>query len=125
MPPSRIADGYATWAVLIVPYMDKNKPKDEDHPLIQWDISKPYAAQPAAMREAWLIPMHCPSYPRPGRLSTQGDLDAAGQLLPGSIGDYACVSGDGREVCLWTGPEANGAMIVGQVDEPKDSCRSK
>src|SRR5262249_43896417 len=44
LPPSRIADGYATWAVLIVPFLAKNSPLD------RWDLERPYFEQPEAER---------------------------------------------------------------------------
>src|SRR5260370_21737010 len=42
LPASRIADGYATWAVQIAPYT-KTGQTDQ---LTKWDLRKPYGAQP-------------------------------------------------------------------------------
>jgi hypothetical protein len=112
LPPARIADDYATWAVLITPYMEKRRANDKEHPLVGWEVGNRYADQLPAVREAWLKEMFCPSRQRGGPLSTQGDGDP---LLPGAVGDYACVSGDGREVCPWTGAKANGPMVLGEV----------
>src|SRR5262245_50275606 len=39
LPPARIAEGYATWAVLLAPHMVK------EHPLHQWDKQLSYFAQ--------------------------------------------------------------------------------
>src|SRR5262245_10807574 len=48
LPPLRVAagPGYATWAVLILPYME------QPAHFSLWDVSKGYAAQTAAARQA-------------------------------------------------------------------------
>jgi hypothetical protein len=112
LPPTRIADDYATWAVLIVPYLEKRQSSDKDYALKEWDVGKRYADQPPELREAWLTQMFCPARQRGSPLSVLGDGDPN---LPGAVGDYGCVSGDGREGKLWTGPNANGPMILGDV----------
>jgi len=114
LPPSRIADGYATWPVLIAPYLKS------DHPLTNWDPTRRYVEQEPSVREAWLKEMFCPSRSRPSRLSVAGDVDAAGQHHPGAVGDYGCVSGDGDKAHPWKTKDANGAMILGEVLEMKD-----
>jgi Protein of unknown function (DUF1559) len=108
LPPARIAVDYATWVVLIAPYMHR------DHSLMNWDVSKPYAAQDAAIRTAYLKEMFCPARIRPEIQSTQGDGEGDANL-PGTVGDYGCVSGDGRANCPWTGTKANGPMILGEI----------
>src|SRR5262245_20231734 len=47
LPPARIAPGFATWAVLIAPYL-----VDDSHPLTRWDVSRSYFTQPPQVREA-------------------------------------------------------------------------
>jgi hypothetical protein len=113
LPPARIADGYATWAVLIAPHLVK------DHPLQHWDVSKTYFAQPAEVREALLLPCFCPARVRPGGwLSVAGDTDPATKdHVRGALGDYAGVAGDGDPAHPWDGPDANGAIILGEVLE--------
>src|SRR5262245_58949669 len=54
LPPARIADGYATWAVLIAPHMIK------EHPLHQWDAAQSYFAQTDDVRKATLFMYFCP-----------------------------------------------------------------
>ncbi|MSQ95118.1 MAG: DUF1559 domain-containing protein [Gemmataceae bacterium] len=88
-PPSRIADGYATWAVLIAPHMLS------EHPLLKWDVQQSYFAQPTKVREARVIFHFCPTRTRLDTLSSVGDLDAKGVHFPGGLGDYASVAGDG------------------------------
>jgi prepilin-type processing-associated H-X9-DG protein len=102
-PPSRIADGYATWAVLIAPHLFKS------HPLQKWDPQQSYFAQTKDVREATTIFQFCPTRVRLGSLSEIGDLDAAGNHVAGALGDYASVAGDGSTD--WTGPNANGALV--------------
>src|SRR4051812_25954969 len=55
LPPSRIADGYATWAVLLAPYVVK------DHPLGKSNQQVAYFVQDAEVREARLIHYFCPA----------------------------------------------------------------
>jgi hypothetical protein len=112
LPAARIADGYATWAVLIAPHLAA------DNALTRWDVSQPYGAQDAAVREA-LVPFYfCPARERSSALSVAGDVDpATGQLLPGAVGDYAGVAGTGNPAHPWDGPDADGPIILGNVVE--------
>jgi hypothetical protein len=112
LPPARIADGYATWAVLLAPYLLK------ESPLHQWDTQRSYFAQKDEVREARLVMYFCPTRVRADTLSHAGDVDPANKHFPGALGDYACVAGDQEND--WTGPNANGALIVAEVLERKD-----
>lgn len=112
LPPSRIADGYATWAVLLAPHLTK------DSPLLEWDPQLSYFDQKDAPRQAPLIQFVCPARNRSDLLSSAGDLDKADKLFPGALGDYANVAGD--DANDWTGPNANGALVIADVLERKD-----
>ena len=112
LPPSRIAEGYATWAVLLTPHLIK------EHPLHKWDRQLSYFAQLEEVREARLILFFCPTRIRDDTLSQAGDLDAAKKHVPGALGDYASVAGDNAED--WTGPKANGALMIADDVERKD-----
>ena len=115
VPPARIADGYATWAVLIAPHLSA------DHPLSQWDKERTYFAQPASVREALMVYYICPARSRTARLSVSGDIDpATKQHVAGAIGDYAGVAGTGAADHPWDGPDADGAIIVGKVLQRQD-----
>jgi len=108
-PAARIADGYATWAVQITPFLF-----DAD-PLAGWDLTKKYADQTDAVRQT-LVPLYfCPARQRPERVSAAGEA-------PGALGDYACASGDGDPAFPWAGPNANGAIILGEILEEKDGA---
>jgi hypothetical protein len=114
LPPSRLANGYATWPVLIAPYLMK------ENPLAQWDLHESYFAQPSETREARIIYYFCPARTRSDTLSQAGDVDAANKFFPGGLGDYASVAGDGSAEHAWTGPKANGALVIADVVERRD-----
>ncbi len=109
----RIADGYATWAVLIAPHLTA-----AEHPLVKWDVARGYFAQEATVREA-LVPLYfCPARVRTSGLSSAGDIDpVTGQHVAGAVGDYAGVAGAGDPAHPWDGPDADGAIILGEVLE--------
>lgn len=107
LPPARIADSYATWAVLIAPHMLN------DHPLVKWDVQQSYFAQAREVREARVVFHFCPTRTRLDTLSSAGDLDAKGDHVPGGLGDYASVAGDGGED---NGALASAAAIQRQGD---------
>jgi hypothetical protein len=112
LPAARIADGYATWAVQLGPHLRN------DHPLLDWKLPESYFAQPDAVRQAVLPVYVCPARNRAQWLSTAGDIDpATGRHVPGALGDYACVAGDGRPEGTWAGPAADGPIILGEVLE--------
>lgn len=112
LPPSRLADGYATWPVLLAPHLI------DQHPLTKWDLQLSYFTQTDDARQARLIMYFCPARTRTDRLSQAGDNDSTNQLFPGALGDYAAVAGDGSGD--WTGPKANGALVEADVIERKD-----
>ncbi len=125
LPASCIADGYATWAVQIAPFLPQTNAGD----LRDWDLARTYFDQPEAVRQAQVRIYYCPARRDPPQDSTQGDvppgrLDATN--FPGALSDYACSAGDGSPAHPWTGPEANGAIIVGEVTRrgPGDTIRA-
>lgn len=114
LPPARIAEGYATWAVLLIPFLSETKAAQE------WDVQKSYFAQSDAARKRMLQIYFCPSRLRKTRFSIAGDALPKGEHLPGALGDYAAAAADGNPKHPWTGPKANGAIIQGEVLEEKD-----
>ncbi len=118
LPPARIArDGYATWPVLIMPYIEQGSVYQ------LWDVTKGYTAQSAAAREALLPIFFCPSRRSPmlspanqngpgpavGLQKSSGDSNGG---IGGACGDYGCCAGDGSNRNIYS---ANGAMICGHV----------
>ncbi|MBI3822207.1 MAG: DUF1559 domain-containing protein [Planctomycetes bacterium] len=112
LPPSRIAEGYATWAVLLAPHLTK------ESPLLQWEQQRSYFAQQQDVREARLIAYFCPTRLRSDTLSQAGDADHG--HFPGGVGDYASVAGDGSAGHDWTGPYANGPLVFATVVDRQD-----
>jgi hypothetical protein len=109
LPPSRIAAGYATWAVLLAPYVAK------DSKLVDWSLQDTYIGQEADVREAVVPLFFCPARNRTDGMSAE-DQDNA-EKLRGAVGDYACASGTGDPARPWDSDRADGAMILGQVLE--------
>ena len=83
LPPSRIAEGYATWAVLLAPLAQAN------HPLEKWDLTKPFADQPAEIRLAPTLFYICPARARTAASSGE-------EPRRGAVGDYAAAWPDGE-----------------------------
>jgi prepilin-type N-terminal cleavage/methylation domain-containing protein len=136
LPPVRIAggDGWATWIVLVLPYLEQG-------PLYaQWDITKKYAMQTPAARETQPKVLLCPTRRGPGPLSRSEGFSSADGVDPqtndwassssenrfsaannpsGAVTDYAANVGDllgnstSATAYSWFNTNANGALIVG------------
>jgi Protein of unknown function (DUF1559) len=113
LPPARIADGYATWAVLIAPHMIKS------HPLHDWDKERTYFAQPDEVRRAALYAYLCPTRRRLSVVSEVGDVEKDTHFS-GALGDYGIVAGDGSVMPDWLGENANGAIVSAVNVKRKD-----
>jgi prepilin-type N-terminal cleavage/methylation domain-containing protein len=136
-PPVRIAggDGWATWLVLIMPYME------QDAIYKTWDLSKRYSQQTVQAQQAKIASYYCPSRRTAGSatLSVAEDFyvnDATpppnptpAEALqprfsvannpPGATGDYAANVGDMRGLPNdpnsenWFNTSSNGPIIIG------------
>lgn len=89
LPPFRIADNWATWAVLVLPYIE------QDTVFKKWDLQKRYFQQPPEAREVVIPTFFCPSRRSKG-LSTKNDRRTAQTAfpthVPGALSDYGvCV----------------------------------
>lgn len=111
LPAARIADGYATWAVQLIPLLDKNSA------LNKWDLRRSYYEQSSAVREAVVPVFLCPARNRSLLTSKAGDVAKDGEHMPGGLGDYACASGDGDPRFPWDSARANGPIILGEVQK--------
>ncbi len=97
LPPSRINDGYATWAVLLLPFVEQQSAFN------LWNLQALYGANPLAARTAVVKSFLCPGR-RSGSatsLSTDGDQTAGAVNVPGALSDYACNGGDNNTVPAW------------------------
>jgi prepilin-type processing-associated H-X9-DG protein len=116
LPAARIADRYATWAVQVAPFLPQ---PEEEHPLLRWDLQVSYYDQPAEVRQAQVPLYYCPSRRLTPGVSVSGDVPADGRPsrdhYAGALGDYAAASGNGDPAHPWDGPDANGALILGEV----------
>jgi prepilin-type N-terminal cleavage/methylation domain-containing protein/prepilin-type processing-associated H-X9-DG protein len=133
-PPLRIwgSDGWATWFVLIMPYMEQGTIQST------WDLTKRYAQQSVTARQTQVKSYYCPSRRDPTGLSVAEDFyvnDATpppepkpAEALqyrfsvpnnpPGALGDYAACVGDMRgnpnnpNSENWFNNSSNGAIII-------------
>jgi hypothetical protein len=91
LPPSRVGPQHATWFVLILPFME------QDALYKQWDLSKNYYEQTAAVKNAFVPAYVCPSRRTEAMPSTQFEVSSTGMPNtahdPGTQGDYACNGG--------------------------------
>jgi prepilin-type N-terminal cleavage/methylation domain-containing protein len=121
LPPTRLSDRHATWAVLILPYIEQGNLYS------QWNLANFYYDQSDVAR---LTPV--PSYFCPSRRSAQsaghsisGDQDddsgpTLGPFTPGALGDYAvCTGTDNCDGCDCDGYAFNGAFraIINQYGQ--------
>jgi prepilin-type N-terminal cleavage/methylation domain-containing protein len=91
---TRDPDGWATWAVLLLPYLE------QDNTYRLWDLRYPASKQtPAAFQEQLKV-LHCPS--RPAFVLSVGDFASPG----GGLTDYA--ASFGTEASF---DQSNGAII--------------
>jgi prepilin-type N-terminal cleavage/methylation domain-containing protein len=104
LPPSRLELQYATWSVLILPYVE------QDNLYKLWDLSKTYYAQPTAAQITQVPVYYCPSRRAPA-LSKGWDL-SGGKDFPGALGDYTASCGDRVSYGgLLDEDAANGALV--------------
>jgi prepilin-type N-terminal cleavage/methylation domain-containing protein len=94
LPPNRLSDLHATWAVLILPYL-------EQRPLYQqWNLPLTYYQQSDAARRTAVPGYFCPARRGPGDppgVSVAGDcnddMGGLGPHVPGALGDYGACTG--------------------------------
>ncbi len=100
LPPDRIANDWATWAVLLLPYLEQQATYS------LWDLTRRYAEQPAAVGSVKDPAPHdfkvffCPSRRAPGHLSVSysaknnAGTTVVGTARPGGLSDYASCAGE-------------------------------
>jgi hypothetical protein len=111
LPPNRIEDGWATWSVLILSYLDQSNVYQK------WHLERRYHLQSEEAREVDLTVYFCPSQ-RSSEGFSQPRVDArflqpAFPHRAGGLSDYAVCIGNGtggKET-----PRANGSFVRGQT----------
>jgi prepilin-type N-terminal cleavage/methylation domain-containing protein len=105
LPPSGISGaGFATWLVLILPYVE------QDNLYNRWNLKESYYKQTAAVRQAEVRLYFCPSRRGPGRMSKELDTDYPPFGGPGALADYGC--------CLGTRSVNNDGAWTGAITDP-------
>ena len=111
LPPSRIwYDGEASWAVLILPYLE------QESLFRDWDMTKRYYDQPDSFRLVRLKVFFCPSRRGPS-ISVKGDVPSWNRKsahVPGMLSDYAACTNDHCEEG-WNTQTAGGALVVADL----------
>ncbi len=126
LPPSRLSDLHATWAVLILPYLE------QDNLFRQWDLSQIYYDQSPSARLTSVPTYFCAARraadTSPGA-SIAGDfnddISPFGPHTPGALGDYGvCTGTNNCDGCDCQGA-ANGAFRsnIDQFGNPVGALR--
>jgi prepilin-type N-terminal cleavage/methylation domain-containing protein len=113
LPPSRLSDLHATWAVLILPYLE------QDNLWRQWNLPMTYYDQSPVARMTPVPGYFCPSRRSPHTPPTASvlgdqndDFGPLGAQTPGALGDYgACTGTDNCDGADCSGA-VNGAFRV-------------
>jgi type II secretory pathway pseudopilin PulG len=120
VPASREPCGVRTWAVAILPYMEQTAATS------RWDFTTSYYNQRPENRTFQVPSYYCPTRRTPPQLSTLGDTPidrdpSEANNLPGGLGDYAAVGGDGKpnwDFAEPDEPQPNGAFVhAGPFDQ--------
>src|SRR5687767_12944790 len=87
LPPARLRDQFATWFVLLLPYLEQKAVYDN------WDLTKNYYSQPTTFDEKAQVPAYlCPTRRGAPAVGEKAEDNAAGKK--GALGDYATADSD-------------------------------
>jgi len=98
LPPNRLSNGFVTWAVVLLPYIE------EQAYFQQWDEKRQYANHTVAVTRRGVPSYFCPSRRRP-------DAFFSNDNPSGGLSDYAACSGIGTA----DGVNGTGTMIAAQT----------
>jgi len=101
IPPARPADGFLTWPVLLMPFLEA----DNLHQ--QFDLQAQYSAQDPSVVAQGMQVMICPSR----RTGIPISLEETNGALPGVVGDYAGNAGSQAHLA-----DFQWALFVNEVD---------
>ncbi len=116
LPPDRIRNEWATWAVLLLPFLE------QDNVYKQWNLQLRYFEQPDPARMNNLKVYFCPSR-RSNRVgwSNENDPRFVPAPQPGGLSDYASCGGTNNNngalmIGIATGVLPDGTVITGSFD---------
>jgi prepilin-type N-terminal cleavage/methylation domain-containing protein len=115
VPANRLGDLHATWAILILPYIEQNNLYQ------QWSLPLTYYQQSDVARLTAVPLYFCPSrrtsktYPEASLAGDSNDDPGPGPHVPGALGDYAsCTGTDNCDGADCDGHVYNGAFQATQ-----------
>jgi prepilin-type N-terminal cleavage/methylation domain-containing protein len=126
LPPDRIRNEWATWAVLILPYIE------QDNIYKLWNLQLRYWDQTADARQNNLKVYFCPSRRNAASMPfSTGETDSLGRYsgsYPGGLGDYASCGGtDNSDGALMignaTGVLPDGTVVTNNFDQKPAGTR--
>jgi prepilin-type processing-associated H-X9-DG protein len=116
-PPSRLGQGYATWAVLILPYIE------QDNLYRQWNLGLTYYQQNTTAQRSAVPIYFCPSrrvansapmWSISGDIPSSATLGSGSQNVPGALGDYAAsIDRSGYDYPTTSQPSMTAAFQMG------------
>jgi prepilin-type N-terminal cleavage/methylation domain-containing protein len=116
LPPARIADQYATWFILLLPYLDQQTL------YATWDITDCYYAQPLTFDVTAQVPTYlCPTRRHAPQISKIPEDVAIARK--GSLADYAVAASDNN--VDYATANARGSLILGYLVGAKWESRTR
>src|SRR5262245_38898449 len=103
LPPARIADRYATWAVFLLPHIE------QENLYRTWDLTRTYYDQPTFDVTAQVAIFYCPTRRSPPQIGERDEDMPTGPK--GSLCDYAVAASDSS--ADYDMATAKGSIILG------------
>jgi prepilin-type N-terminal cleavage/methylation domain-containing protein/prepilin-type processing-associated H-X9-DG protein len=116
LPPSRIADQYATWFVLLLPFLEQQELYN------RWDIKETYYAQPSTFDVTAQVSIYLCSTRRIAPQISLIDEEVA-SARKGTLGDYAVAASDNN--VDYATATARGSLILGYLVGSRWESRTK
>jgi prepilin-type N-terminal cleavage/methylation domain-containing protein len=107
LPPASLGgDGEASWAVVLLPFVE------QDNLYRQWNLNLRYTyyREPASVVGSQVKIYYCPSRRGPPRLSVSGDTRPPWGGSPGALGDYA--ANGGNNTVIWDDPRQGDGVLL-------------
>jgi prepilin-type N-terminal cleavage/methylation domain-containing protein len=128
LPPHSLGDPFATWAVLIMPYIE------QDNVYKLWTLQTDYYTQSKAARESMVPIYFCPTRRTPmlsQNVTPHGDVadglkppaTRTGPAVPGACGDYAACVTTNNDTAY--GSDARGPILPAETVPANPTVGSK